>query len=489
MMQKEALNGRARTLALIVVAAALVMDILDLTIVNVAIPTLQATFGANDAAVQWIVAGYATIFAILLVTGGRLGDIFGYKRLLLVGMAGFTVASLLCGIAQTPAQLVAARLFQGATAALMLPQVMSLVQIMYPPRERISALSVFGVLGGIAAVSGPVLGGLIIGADLFGWGWRPIFLINVPIGLINIIAAVRLLPDSRSTHATRLDLIGTILVTATLFAIMFPLIQGRQLGWPAWVFALMTAAIPLGGLSLIHSCRRMRRDGSALIVPDLFKLRAFNIGLAMTAFFQVSVGGMLFTLSLALQNGLGFTAAEAGLTHVPYALGSAIGIGFLSRKILPRFGSRILAWGAMLMLAGLAALLIQLGFAQPTALDPLALAPAIFAMGLGMGLLAGPLAPVTLSEVDVRYAGAASGVFKAVQELGSAIGVAIIGTLFFVVTADGGAAGALRGFETSGLVIGAGLSIVIVLTLFLPDTLRILSANPPERKAELEVGG
>lgn len=225
-------TGRRRTAALACVAAALVIDILDLTIVNVAIPTLRTRFGASEAAVQWLVAGYAGMFATLLVTGGRLGDAFGYRRMLVIGLALFCLASALCGLAPDPTALVLARLAQGAAAAMVAPQINAVVQLLYPPQERVSALALFGVLGGAAAVCGPVLGGVLLGADLWGLSWRPIFLVNLPVGLAAIIGALVLLPATRAADRPRFDFGGTALVTVTLACALIPLVQGRELGWP-----------------------------------------------------------------------------------------------------------------------------------------------------------------------------------------------------------------------------------------------------------------
>jgi len=449
-------------LAVLVAAVTLVMDILDLTIVNVAIPSLQASFGAGAAVAQWMVAGYATVFAILLVTGGRLGDIYGYRRILMLGMGGFVLASLGCGAAVTPVQLIAARLVQGGAAAMMLPQVMSLVQILYPPHRRVSILSVFGVLGGAAAVAGPVLGGLIIGADWFGLGWRPIFLINGPVGLLALALARLCLPSGGSPRAPRLDLPGMILSAVTVLAVMFPLIEGRDFGWPGWCFALLGGAVPLALLLARYSLGRMRRDGSALIVPDLFRIPAFARGLAVSVSFEAAASGLLFTLSLLLQQGLGLSPAAAGLAHVPYALGVAVGIGGLTRRILPRVGARLLGWGALVMGCGLTGLLLLLGLAPPAALTPLTLSPVLLAMGLGMGLVTGPLSPLALSEVDPGHAGAASGLLKTVQQLGGAFGVAAAGGLFYA-----------WGFAAGAVIVFAGLGSVAVLARKFPTSPRL----------------
>lgn len=470
-----ALSKRQRTVALAIVATAMVLDLIDMTIINVAVPTLQAQLGASDAEVQWMVAGYSTIFALLLITGGRLGDILGYKRAFLIGVAGFTLTSLLCGMAQTPGQLVAARLLQGGAAAIMLPQVMSLTQIMYPPHERMAALGLFGILGGLAAVLGPVIGGLLLSANLMGLGWRAIFLVNLPIGLVALMLAARILPGGRSAHSPRLDMTGTLLVMLLLFLLIFPLIQGRDYGWPLWGFGLMAASLPIGLLLVRHSRARMARDGSALIVPDLFQARGFSFGLLTTLAFQVATGGLLFTLTLALQRGLHFTAAQVGIAHVPYAFGASFAIGMLSRKALPRFGPIIISWGALLMIAGLIVLTLLFNAADLIVASPLLIAPPLLAMGLGMGLVGGPLPPCTLSEVDVGHAGSASGLLKATQQLGAAIGAAAIGTLFFLIQPDErmGRAEAIAAFTLSASVVCAMLAVVALLALAIPRQLRI----------------
>ncbi|BBD99511.1 MFS transporter [Sphingobium amiense] len=469
------LSPKQRSLALAIVATAMVLDLVDMTIINVAVPTLQAQLGASDAEVQWMVAGYSTIFSLLLITGGRLGDIAGYRRAFLIGVAGFTLTSLFCGIAQTPGQLVAGRLLQGAAAAIMLPQVMSLTQIMYPPHERVSALALFGILGGLAAVLGPVIGGFLLSANLFGLGWRPIFLVNLPIGIAALILAARILPSGKSARSPRLDVVGTGLVLALLFALIFPLIQGRDYGWPLWGFVLMGSAIPVALILMRYSRTRMARDGSALIVPELFRARGFSFGLLTTLLFQTATGGLMFTLTLAMQRGLGFSAAQVGIAHVPYAFGASFAIGMLSRKALPRYGPVIISWGAMLMVAGLAALTWLFHAPDLIAQAPPLLALPLLSMGLGMGLTGGPLPPCTLSEVDVDHAGAASGTLKATQQLGAAVGTAAIGTLFFLVQPekDMASADAIDAFTMSAGVIGVILALTALLALFIPRQLQI----------------
>ncbi|WP_300117383.1 MFS transporter [Sphingobium sp.] len=357
----------------------------------------------------------------------------------------------------------------------MLPQVMSLTQIMYAPHERMAALGLFGILGGLAAVLGPVVGGALISADLFGLSWRPIFLINLPIGLLAIGLALRVLPAGHSERQPKLDIVGTFLVLLLLFSLIFPLIQGRSYGWPIWGFLLMGLSLPIALILARQSRTRMRHDGSALIVPDLFQARAFTVGLATTLMFQIATGGLLFTLALTLQRGVGFSPAEVGLAHVPYAFGASFAIGMLSRKALPRHGPVIISWGAMLMGVGLLFLVLLLKQTDIMASQPWLLAPPMLVMGLGMGLTGGPLPPCTLSEVDVGYAGSASGLLKATQQLGAAIGAAAIGTLFFLIQPEGDMATVhvLHAFMLVAISICVLLAATALLALFIPRNLNI----------------
>lgn len=463
-----AMTPKRRQRALVVVAGAFMMDLIDLTIVNVALPSIQRDLGADTAAMQWMVAGYAVAFAILLITGGRLGDTQGYRRLFMTGMVGFTLTSLLCGVAVSADMLVVSRLAQGATAALMLPQVMSLIQVMYPPAQRIGALAVFGVLGGVAGVLGPVIGGLLIEADLFGLGWRPIFLINGPLGVIGLIAAWHLLPPGRSSHGGSVDLPGTALVAATLLALMLPLLQGREAGWPLWCLVLLASA-PLLALLFIRHIRRRAPHGTALVDPALFANRGFSIGLSMSLCFQATTAGLLFILTLTLQYGLGCTPMETALVHVPYAIGASVAIGNVARKALPRIGLKLLLLGVAVMLTGL----LTLGLLIENGGNLVGLGAALLLMGTGMGLVGGPLGPVTLSDVDLVHAGSASGTMKAVQQLGAASGAALIGGLYFTLAGDLSPEGARDAFLVTLPVLACMLLVVGFLVTRLPRDLRL----------------
>jgi EmrB/QacA subfamily drug resistance transporter len=423
-------SSRRRTIALFVVALAFVMDLLDSTIVNVAIPSIQTNLGASYSTIQWIVAGYSLAFALLLVTGGRMGDVFGYKKLFMIGVGGFTIASLLSGIAWNPNILIATRLFQGSMAALMVPQVISVMQIMYKPAERGAINGLFGALGGLAASLGPIVGGLLIKANIFNWDWRPIFLINVPVGIFGLIAAARYLPNGKSSQPLKLDLVGTGIVLATLFLLVFPLIQGRELGWPAWSIIMMLCSLPLLVILAWWQRVKMKKDGSPLVVPSLFKKRSFSVGMLVNIIFEGMMVSFFLTFTLVLQIGLGFSPIHAALTGVPTALGIAGTMALFGDKLVPKLGSRSMSIGAVVIAIGLAYITLIL-HRYGLGVHSWQFIPGLLCFGVGMGLTFVALFSSILNDVDVKHAGSASGVLNAIQQVGGAIGIAVIGVIFF----------------------------------------------------------
>lgn len=423
-------TSRQRTIALIVVALAFVIDLLDNTIVNIAIPSIQSNLAASFASIQWITAGYAMAFAVLLITGGRLGDIIGYKKLFMVGVAGFTAASLLSGVAWNIEVLVGARLFQGAMAALMVPQVMSLMQVMYPPKERGVVMGLFGALGGLAASLGPVIGGLIIQANFGGLDWRPIFLINIPVGIFAFVMAIKYLPAGKSAHPLKLDVWGTILIIIALGLLLFPLIQGREYDWPVWTFVMMGASLPFFAIFWWWQLKKDAKDGSPLIVPSLFSIHSFRIGLFVNVIFEMIMLGFFFTSTLVMQIGLGFSVLEAALVGIPTAIGISLAIGLLAQKLTPKLGRYTMSLGTGLILGGIALVVWPLE-AQGISVSPWLLTPGLLVVGTGMGLVMGLMFSVTLKDVDVQHAGSASGTLNAVSQLGGALGIALVGVIFF----------------------------------------------------------
>jgi EmrB/QacA subfamily drug resistance transporter len=425
------LTKQARTIALWVVLLAFFMDLLDTTIVNVAIPSIQTSLGASYSSIQWIIAGYSLTFALFLITGGRLGDIFGYKRLFLAGIAGFVLASLLSGFAHTTQMLIGARLLQGFFAAMMVPQILSLIQIMYTTREERAGVSAFyGALAGVATVGGPIIGALLISGDVFGLGWRTIFLVNVPVGIAAIVLAVIYLPDAKSPHPLRLDLLGVAVIVGAMLLLMYPLIQGRELDWPAWTFVAMAASLPVFALFGWSQVLKQRRDGSPLVVPQFFARRSFVAGIILLGSFFAIVSGFFLIFTLFLQVGLGYSILKAGLTGIPFSLGVSVAAGMSGPVLVPRFGRNIISAGPLVMMAGFA-LFIWTIHTFGADLTPYELIPAQVISGVGMGFVVASVYPFILAEVPIKDAGSASGVINATGQIGGAIGVAAIGVIFF----------------------------------------------------------
>jgi EmrB/QacA subfamily drug resistance transporter len=451
-----------RWLILWVVLAAECMDLLDGMIVNVAAPAISSDLHATTTGLQWIVGGYALTFAIGLVTGGRLGDIFGRRRLFLLGLLGFAGSSVLCGIAPSEGALIAARLLQGLFAAVLIPQGFGIIRETFPPSEMGKAFGLFGPVIGLSAVLGPVIGGVLVDADLFGTGWRMIFLVNVPLGLAAFAAGVRLLPESRAEKPPTLDLGGAALVSVAAGLLIYPLIQGREQGWPWWTFASIAAsALVLAGFVRLERSRE-RAGVSPLVTPSLFRKRAFSGGILTALVFFAGMIGLIFSLTLSLQVGLHYSALHAGLSLVAWSFGTAIGAGSGAAVLAPRFGRHTLHAGIALMLAGVLSMLAVV-HAQGDGLTTWALvAPELFA-GAGMGMVLAPLFDIILAGVDDDEIGSASGTLNAIQQLGGALGIAVIGTLFFSAAAHHGFVAA---FERS-LWVETGILVATAALVFL----------------------
>jgi EmrB/QacA subfamily drug resistance transporter len=432
-----------RWLILFVVLAAECMDLLDGTIVNVAAPTIHHDLGTSSTALQWILGGYPLAIAVGLITGGRLGDLFGRRRLFLLGAAGFTAASVLCGLAPSTGTLIAARLLQGAAGALMLPQGLGIIREVFTPAELPKAFGVFGPVMGSAALFGPIIGGGLIGLDPFGTGWRMVFFINLPLGIAAVIGALRVVPESRSEAAAKLDIGGVGLVSAGAVLLVYPLIQGRELGWPAWTYVSMAASIVFFGLFWRHLAGRVRRGSDPLVTPTVFTHRGYSGGLLVLTFFFAGMIGSSLATTLFLQIGQGYSALHAGLTFIPVSLGVAIAAPLSGGLLAPRLGGRILIQaGGVVSVAGYALVMLAInGASHVTTWD---LVPGLTAVGLGMGLFIAPLFDTILAAVTDQETGSASGVLNALQQLAGSIGVAVLGTVFFTAAARGDFAAALE---------------------------------------------
>lgn len=306
-----------------VLLAAMFMAIFDYFVVNVAAPSLEHDLHATDAGIELVVGGYGFAYASGLITGGRLGDLHGHRRLFLIGMTTFTIASLLCGLSDSPAMLVAARILQGATAAAMVPQVLALINLMFPVHERARAMAAFGGVIGIGAVAGQVLGGVLLDANLFGWGWRTIFFINVPIGLTAALLAARWLPGHERRAATRLDPVGAVAISAALALVLVPVTLGRTEGWPLWTWLSIAAAVPVGAAVLAYESRLGRHGAAPVLDVGLLRERVFAAGLVIAGGYLTFFAGFMLCLTLLLQDGLGLSPLTAGLAFTPLGLAFA----------------------------------------------------------------------------------------------------------------------------------------------------------------------
>ncbi|MEU8471826.1 MFS transporter [Streptomyces sp. NPDC029006] len=438
-------GGQARSArrwwALVALLLASFMDLLDGTIVNVAIPSLQRDLGVSNSDAQWVASGYALAFALVLITGSRLGDIFGRKNLFVLGVAGFVVFSALCGAAQDPAMLIVARLLQGAAAALMVPQVLSTLMATFPPKEGAMVAGMFGGVSGLAVVSGPMLGALLIKADVFGLEWRSIFLVNIPVGAIALVGAALFVRNTRSEHAQRVDVVGSLLVTTAMLLVMFPLLKGRDLGWPLWTYLSMAASVPVFALFAVVQIRKGRAQRSPLVEMSLFRKVPFNGGLVIAFLFFAALIGFFFVFMLYLQIGRGFEIMHAGLTALPWSLGMAVGSGVSGAVLAPRLGRKLLSLGALVMAAAFTGVILTLHH-QGLHATSWQLMPSLLVAGLGMGAVVSSLFGIVLAAVEPREIGSASGLVNAITQVGASAGIAILGVVFF----------SLLGTQSSGMV-------------------------------------
>jgi EmrB/QacA subfamily drug resistance transporter len=454
----EAAPYRWRWAALFVILAAEVMDLLDALITNIAAPTIRADLGGSASTIQWLGAGYTLAMAVGLITGGRLGDIFGKKKMFLVGAVGFAAGSLLCALAQSPEVLIGARVLQGLFGAVMLPQGLGLIKEMFPPAEMGAAFGLFGPIMGLSSVGGPVLAGWLIDADFFGTGWRMIFLINLPLALLAVLGGLRFLPEVRSPHPLRLDLVGMGLVSAGALLVVYPLVQGRELDWPAWMFAMLAGSAVVFALFGWYEARKQRTGGDPLVVPGLFRKRGFTGGLVTGLVFFSGMAGFSLVFSLYTQIGLGYSPLKAGLAGIPWSIGMIVGFG--AAQGIQKLGRRLIHIGTVIMAGGVSGVVLTLNLAG-IGVTPWQLAPTLIITGLGMGLIMSPFFDIVLAGVEPHETGSASGALTATQQLGSALGVAVLGTVFFgllggnVTASAGDAAPKLRAELAAVQVTGA----------------------------------
>jgi EmrB/QacA subfamily drug resistance transporter len=440
------------------------MLILDFFIVNVALPSMQSALHASTGAIEWVVAGYGLSFAVFLITAGRLGDRYGRRAVFAAGMALFTLASALCGLAPSAGVLVAARLAQGLGGALISPNVLAIIAVAYPGPARVRAITVYGMVMGLAAAGGQLLGGLAIALNPLGLGWRVVFLVNVPVGLIALAFTRRQIAESRAARAVALDLPGMTLVTLALTALVLPLVEGTQLHWPAWTWGSLAAVPVLLCLLAVREVRTARDGGAPLLDPAFFRNRALAAGLVTQLAFWCGQSSFFLVLALYLQLGLGLSALQAGLIF------SVLAVAYLAASLRApaltlRYGRSLITTGAVTLAAGEGVLLVTAGLLHGAGADAaLWLIPGLILAGAGMGLAITPLTTTVLAHVDPQRAGALGGAMSTMQQVGNSVGVAVTGVLFFgTVHAGYGWA-----FRLSMAQLGVLLLAVAVLSRLLP---------------------
>jgi EmrB/QacA subfamily drug resistance transporter len=460
-----------RWLILPVILSATFMAILDVFIVNVAAPSLRHELGASAASVQWVVDGYALAFATALITGGRLGDVIGRRRAFRIGVAAFTAASALCGAAPTPTALVAARALQGLSCALMMPQVLSIIQVEFAPDERRRCLAIMGGVQGAASVCGQLVGGALIGLDVLGLGWRTVFLINVPVGVAAVVAAGRLVPESRSESARRLDLPGVGLGCIAALLVIFPIVEGRAAGWPWWVPAALVAAVPVAAAWVAYERSLTARGGAPLVDLSLFRVQGYRLGLALALLFYTGLTCVFFLLGLYMQDGLGLSPLESGVAFTPLAV-PFVAATLVAPRYFARIGDRLIALGSAVMALAAGAVAIGVATTHPAGMTPVLVA-GLAIMCIGPGIVVPGLIHVALRSVPAASAGSASGVLTTAQQMGNALGVAIAGALFFGVLGDG--AGARAYDRAFAIALGWSVATAALSTVL---ALRIAACQP-----------
>ena len=461
--------------ALPVVLAATFMSLFDIFVVNVAAPSIQHDLHASSSTLEMVVAGYSFSYAAGLVTGARLGDLVGRRRMFTIGLAIFAVASLVAGISPDSVVLVGARLAQGFGAAAMIPQVLALLTANFSPEERPRVFALFGVTVGLGTIAGQILGGVLLHLDVLGWGWRPIFLVNVPVGITAIILARRLIPESRPDKADRLDPLGVVLLTVGVGAITAPLVLGQAEHWPLWTWVSFVGGSAMLAAFLWWESRLGARGGHPLLPLSLFEHRAFNSGLLVNLGFFSFFGSVLLTLTLFLQEGLHYSPMHAGLTFAP--LGVAFALSSLKgRSLHAKYGRDIISVGAATALIGVVGLAVVVAVSGLSA-NSLELSPVLAMIGIGNGLVIPLIVQGVLLSVPSHRTGAASGMLTTTQQFSMTLGIAAVGTLFFARQATAGIVSALL----FGLCADIALvAFALVMTLFLPRTATTRSVPAPD---------
>ncbi len=452
-----------RWLALPVLLIGAFLPILDFTVVNLALPAIRQDLGATSSEVQFVISAYAATYAVFLITGGRLGDWLGRKRMFMLGVAGFTLSSILCGAAWSPGTLIAGRILQGLTATLMAPQVLASIRILFPPSEQGKALGLYGATFGFANILGQILGGVLVSSHPLGFTWQAIFLINVPIGIVALVGSVIFLSDSTANHAQKLDAGGVVLLSATLGLLVYPLVQGRETGWPVWIVAMLVAS-PVALVAFVQFERRLiARGGSPLVDITLFRDNGFTMGVVMALLFYM-LSAFYLTFSVYLQGGLHLTPLDAGLQTLPFGIGYFL-TSFASAGIMQRLGPRALTLGFVIQVLGFGTVALTVAGVLPGHL-----VPGLVVAGVGFGIVMPSVIKAVVGGIDARHAGLASGMVITTFQIGAALGVAIIGGVFFSVLG----AGLERAAYSRAFAVALGCNVALLvfgglLSLWLPQ--------------------
>jgi EmrB/QacA subfamily drug resistance transporter len=450
-------------LGLSAILAATIMNLLDGTVVNVAAPSIRADLGGSYATLQWIAAGYPLALAVGLLAGGRLGDRYGRRRMLLTGVVGFVAASLACALAWSPAALVGARLVQGLAGAAMIPQGFGLIRDLFGPPRIGKAFAVFGPVIGLSTILGPVVAGLLIRADILGTGWRMVFGINLPLGVYALVVGLRALPAATPGPAFRLDLRGALLAGTGMLMLVYPLVQGRELGWPAWSLGMFGAAVAVLGLFAVYQRRRSQSGRAPLVELSVFTKRSYTSGVLFVIIFFGTVVGFGLTVGLFLQLGLGYSPVRASLAMASWAVGAFLGTG-VGSTMTARLGRRILHLGLALMAIGLTGVYLVLGGSTVTAWE---LALPLLGYGAGMGMIFAPLFDIIMGDIADHEVGSAAGLLESIQQLGASLGLAALGTVFFAVAGSHPQAATFLDGTRRVTLIALGLSVVAFAVGFL----------------------
>lgn len=446
--------------ALVVLLVGAILPPLDYFIVNLALPAIRDGIGARPSELQLVVSAYACANAVVQITGGRLGDLYGRKRMFMIGMAGFVVASTLCGLADSGAVLVGGRVLQGLFAAVLAPQVLATIRSVFSPQEQVRVMGFYGFVFGLAAVIGQLGGGALISLHPFGLGWRAIFLVNVPIGVFALLGSWRFIPESRPPRGQRIDVPGTVLLSLFLLMLVYPLTHGREAGWPLWMVACIAGALPMLGALLAVEARRIAGGRDPLLDVRLLRNPVVVLGLTL-AFLFYMLSAFFLSYGIYLQGCLGWSPLASGLAILP------LGIGFLASPLLmPRLvdrfgGHRVLMLGFAMLAAGVATAAALAGEHAP---GP-GFYAGIAAIGIGQGLVLPSVVRIVLAEVDAARAGVASGMVSTMLQIGAAVGAATLGGLFFArLGAQPGALDYVQGFRTAMWALTVVLLVCVALS-------------------------